>query len=268
MRNLLTLLPALCFAKRCDRFDLQCFAEGSGANGAPAAAGTGTNGETDSGEAPAAEKSAGGRAKGQDAAAQGIPKGRDAENGAPCAEAFPSERDKTAEFEKLIRGEYKEQFAARTQRIIDQRFRQTKAEVAEACQESEQQAAQKQKAAKAICENWRRESEALKKVYPDFDFGSEAKAPAFAALLKAGVPVRTAYEACHMERLLGGAMQYTADKVSAAAAARLAERAARPAENGAKPRAGAVMRAGVGRMSREEREAIEQRVAHGEHIRI
>ncbi len=262
MRNL-SLLPALCCAKRCDIFSLQLFGEG-GAGGA-AAAGAG---ET-TGEAPAAQS--GDAQNGRDAAAPDTSeRTSQAAAKAPCPpmEASASEPDKTAEFEKLIRGEYKEQFTAKTQRILAQRFRENKAQTAQSDEETRRAAAQRENAAEAICRDWQRQSESLQATYPKFSLGSEAKNPAFAALLKAGVPLKTAYEACHLQELLGGAMQYTADQVAAAAAARFAGRAARPAENGTTARAGAVMRRDVSQLSRTEREAIERRAAHGEQIRF
>ncbi|MCI2048045.1 MAG: hypothetical protein LKJ90_10090 [Faecalibacterium sp.] len=262
MRNVL-LLPALCYAKRCDICDLQLFGEG-GAGGAAAATAAGT-GET-TGEAPAAQN--GGAQNGRDAAAPCTPEQAAADTPCPPSETSASAPDKTAEFEKLIRGEYKEQFAAKTQHILSQRFRENKAQAAQSDEQARRAAAQRENAAEAICRDWQRQSESLKATYPKFELSSEVKGPAFAALLKAGVPLKTAYEACHLEELLGGAMQYTADKVAAATAARLARRAARPSENGTTARAGAVMRRDVSQLSRTECEAIERRVAHGERIRF
>ena len=106
------------------------------------------------------------------------------------------------------------------------------------------------------CSSSRVDGEALRGIYPDFALAAEVQNPDFARLLKAGVSVRTAYEACHLRDLLGGAMQYTAD------------RANRPPENGATPGAGAVLKTDVNSLTRAQREQIERRVAHGERIRF
>ena len=55
---------------------------------------------------------------------------------------------------------------------------------------------------------------------------------------------------------------------AAGVAARIADRANRPAENGATPRAGAVLRPDVNKLTRAQREQIARRVAHGETIRF
>lgn len=123
-------------------------------------------------------------------------------------------------------------------------------------------------AAQRICGDWVRQGMALRDIYPGFDFAAELKRADFAGLLRAGVPVKAAYEACHLQEILGGAMQYTADKVAAGVAARIADRANRPAENGATPRAGAVLRPDVNKLTRAQREQIARRVAHGETIRF
>ena len=281
--------------------------------------------------------------------------------------------DKEAAFEKLIRGEYKEQFAARTQSIINQRFRESKTQAARSERESgllgriaarwgvpagdldaleqalqaqdgpggaagaekagpgasdaarpdgralqnaakaqpgadkdspaqpapaaenaenpenspenseerlhmlesenarlrgAQQRRAAEDAAEAICRGWQQDGDALRETYPSFALEAEVKNPDFARLLKAGVSVRTAYESCHLQELLGGAMQYTADKVAEGMAARMDARARRPAENGMNGGAGAVFKTDVGSLSRADREEIERRVQHGEKIRF
>lgn len=120
--------------------------------------------------------------------------------------------------------------------------------------------------AQRICQGWVQQGMALRDIYPGFDFAAELKRADFAGLLRAGVSVKAAYEACHLQEILGGAMQYTADKVAAGVAARIADRANRPAENGATPRAGAVLKPDVNKLTRAQREQIARRVARGEKI--
>lgn len=273
MKNEYSLLPALCSAKRCYTLQLQQFADGGADAGA------------DSGEYSST---------GRDAAAQG-------QKLAVAGKVEGSGRDKTAEFEKLIRGQYKDQFAARTQRIIDQRFRESRGaqELAKTLADHygltaddykgiEQAAVQRSKvdadarrekvesmvqqyrerSAEQIYAQWQEEGRALQQQYPDFVMERELTDDTFTRLLRAGVPLRTAYEARHLDELLGGAMQYAADKAAAAAEMRVAARAARPAENGVTPSASSVMQPDVNALTLAQREQIERRVARGERIRF
>ncbi len=252
--------------------------------------------------------------------------GSDAKNTTSEAASEKAKADKNADFEKMIRGEYKEQFAARAQNMINQRFKETKqleaksqtadalmsrlakrygvnandtaailraAEADESYTEKEantrglsvdemrrvkqlesenaqlRSSAQQREAkdaAQKLYRTWMTDGEKLKQVYPDFDLKTEVKNPAFAQLIKSGVPLRKAYEANHLEQILGGAMQYTADQVAKGMAARIADRSSRPAENGTTPHAGAVVKPDVAGLSRADREEIERRVMRGEQI--
>ena len=122
--------------------------------------------------------------------------------------------------------------------------------------------------AKQICAQWQKEGEDLRGQYPDFVMQRELTNPVFADLLRAGVPLRTAYEACHLDEILGGAMQFAADKAAAAAQTRAAALAQRPLENGVRPSAGSVMQPDVNALTLAQREQIERRVARGERIRF
>lgn len=268
------LLPAFCYAKRCNILDLQWFADD----------GTDAGADTFSGEGDV----------GRDAAAQGQ-KTTIAEKG------NNADTEKTAEFEKLIRGQYKEQFTARTQRIIDQRFKESRGAqeltktlakhyglkendykgIEQAVvQHSEMDAGarrdkvqsfllkQRESRANEIYDQWMAESENLRERYPAFVLEQELSDDTFTRMLRVGVPLRTAYEARHLDELLGGAMQYAADKAAAAAQVRAVTRAARPAENGVKPSASSVMQPDVNALTLAQREQIERRVAKGERIRF
>ena len=298
--------------------ELQLFgAEGGAADAAPAAQ-PGPAGASSGDAKPArtaADRPDAAGAAGRDAAAPAL----------SAAEQPSAGQDKRAAFDRLIRGEYKAEFAERTQNIIDRRFRQAKA-LEEKYQQSERlirtladrygvpadeldalaRAAGKpaqdgaaqpqtgpqppapaqpkpsarpapaqtqpparqlaQQAARRTCARWLYESEGMKQTYPQFDLRAEVKNPDFAGMLKSGVSLRTAYQACHLDELLGGAMKYAADKAAENVAARVADRARRPAENGAVPRAAAVFKTDVAGLTRAERERIERRAARGEQI--
>ncbi len=361
MRKLNTKLgPAFSQEKRCKicKLDLQLFADGDGVAAAPSAEAATGNGEASktvqaqntnskkevskgeglsraamrqakaAGEKPkTANPLAGvmyGKQETQAAAEKETTTAKD-EIAAKSKTDAPKE-DKSALFEQLIRGEYKEQFQNRTQGIINQRFKELKTlqaksqradalidklakrygvdnldleaiAKASAADESytQQQAKTRgltveevrrmkelesenarlrsnvqmtnaQKAADKIYGRWVQDGAKLKEIYPDFDFGKEVKNPEFSRLLRSGVSLRKAYEASHLDKILGGAMQYTADQVTKGMVARITDRSGRPAENGTTPRAGAVVKNDVSGLSRADREEIERRVMRGEKI--
>lgn len=176
------------------------------------------------------------------------------------------------EFENLINNKFKEQFKARTQSIIDKRFKETKRleefktsvspiieklnkeyevedgdtetlyqKMLEAEKESEENISEEknQKLDESIdnlkksVSLWVKESEAIKELYPDFDFRNELKNNAlFGKLLYSGIPLKTAYEVVHKDEILSGAMAYTAQKVREQVVKGIEAKGRRPAENG------------------------------------
>lgn len=95
-------------------FDIQRFAEGGAAGGAAAAAA----GSADAGQSTGAQTGETG-AQGQDAAA--------VDQGEPGKNQEKEPRDLHAEFERMVKGEYKAEFDARVQKIINRRFAGAKA---------------------------------------------------------------------------------------------------------------------------------------------
>lgn len=129
-------------------------------------------------------------------------------------------------------------------------------------------AARRSREVQGIWQGWLRECGEVQRSYPGFDLAAELADPDFARLLRSGVTVRTAYQARHLDELLGGAMQYAATRAAESAAARYAARAARPDENGARPAAGAVVRPDVARMTPAQRAEMERRAVRGETIAL
>ena len=130
-------------------------------------------------------------------------------------------------------------------------------------QASEQ--AQIQQEAESILNGWIQQGEQMKATYPAFDFDTEMANPQFVELLKRGVSVDVAYKVIHMDDIVGGAMQYTAEKVKKATVDGIRSRAARPSENGTSAQAGAKI--GKYRAStRQDRMALAARSMAGEQI--
>ena len=202
--------------------------------------------------------------------------------------------ERKANWEKA-KQEFKDLYTSDTQRIIDNRFRQTKElEAANskfqqltadragmtlqqyqqltdlkmqnaqllAAQQAQQQAAQRA----AMVQRLEAEEAQVKEVYPTFDLEKEAGNPEFAALLKRGVSMKQAFEVLHMDELMQGAMQYTAAKVQQTTARNIQARQARPDEGAAAKAAPVTAKTDVNKLTKADREKIAQEVMRGKII--
>lgn len=113
---------------------------------------------------------------------------------------------------------------------------------------------------------WEKEAEEMKDTYPAFDLGKELKNGDFRALLGAGVPLRRAYEAVNLEKILGAAMRYAAVNAGRKAAENLAKQTMRPQENGVLDRASSVKRTDVGSLTEKDIIRILGEVSKGAKI--
>lgn len=264
-------------------------------------------------------------------------KQEDAEGAAPADQAAADQTTvttsntleaKKAEFEKLIKGEYKDLFDERMQGIINKRFGATRQMETDAkklqplldilgakygvqdgnvdmiakalehdtgfyesaanaqglsveqfkhMQEIERenrsfrQAIQEQERrqhADQKYSQWLQESEAVKQLYPGFDFESEIQSPEFSKLLASGVGVKAAYQATHFDDIVGGAMQYTAQTVAKKQADSIKAKASRPTENGISGQGGVTIKNDVNNLTDDDLKEIAKRVQRGEKIRF
>ena len=116
--------------------------------------------------------------------------------------------------------------------------------------------------AEALYAEWTAEAGELAKDYPAFDLAAAAKEPAFGRLLRAGVDLRTAYEATHMPQVREAIRVSAAAEAEARALDGVRLRGLRPDENGARP-GGAVLTGGMAGLSREQRARIAERAMRG-----
>ena len=272
------------------QFDIQRFAEGGAAGGAAAAAGSAADaGQPGEGAGAGAQSAPNAAQTGQDATAGETP------------------RDLKAEFDALVKGEYKGEFDARVQKIINQRFAKAKAAeeangkmqaamdvlaqryslkaddydgiaaalnddqklYEEAAGEAGMDVKQFMRVQQLERENaryQRQQADGVKAQYPAFDLNAEMQDPDFVRLLRAQVPLKTIYEVRHQDEILGGAMQYTAQKVAAKVAAGVSANRGRPAENGAAASGASGARFDVEHSTKEQRMALIRRAANGERI--
>lgn len=319
------------------QMDLQFFAEGGAAGGEGTGAGV-------------ADGSAGGTAAQPKSARAARNPLADVQYGkAPQAEAEPVQQQEPVEaqasaqpasetvdldkaFEDMIKGDYKDAFHKRTQRILNDRFKQVKtlesqmqqmepmlqmlagkygvedpkdyaaiqkaienddsyyeAEAAERdmsvaqlkqfkqmerenaqFQRMKQEQAQRENADR-IYQGWLQQSEQVKQMYGSFDLRSEIGNPEtgeqFMSLLRSGVPVKTAYQCIHMDEIIGGAMQHTAQRVEKQVTDTIRARGMRPQENGSAGNAAATVRKVDPRtFTKKDREEITKRAARGDKI--
>lgn len=164
------------------------------------------------------------------------------------SEPADAPRDLEAEFEELIRGEFKDAFAARVKGILLKRFRE---------RERREPAAARPEAELAA------ESEEVTRDYPSFDLEKERADPLFARLVEAGVDLRTAYEVTHRDSVFPVALRAALEEQTALIMQERGSAAQRISEGS---RAAAVASPRLSADTRSAREALERRAMKGERI--
>ena len=110
---------------------------------------------------------------------------------------------------------------------------------------------------------WAAEEAMLRREGPGFALKEELRDPEMRRLMQLpGMRMADAYRLTHYN----DALRRTARTVEQGVVERIQQRAARPAENGTRPGGAAVTRADVGKMTRQQREALERRALHGDKI--
>ncbi len=121
-------------------------------------------------------------------------------------------------------------------------------------------------AAVAVVGIWRRDAEALKKIYPQFDLHREMQNVKFRHYLLGGDDIRTAYENLHRAEIME-AYGRNAEKTAALKIAGAVASGARfPRENALSPSASGRTASGVAHFSKSDRDDIIRRAANGEKI--
>ena len=112
------------------------------------------------------------------------------------------------------------------------------------------------------------QGEALKKVFPNFDLRAELRNPAFVRMTSpnVGISVEDAYYTIHRKEIQTASMQVTAQKVAQKVSNAIQSGSRRPQENGTSGQAPSVSTFDYRRASREQREALKQRIRSGEKI--
>ena len=203
--------------------------------------------------------------------------------------------DPDAEFQRLIRGQFKDQYNARVRDIVQKRLkdRQSTLEQYQALEPSLKQLAElygvEAKDLKALTEaigsdlqsreptqaqvmdqyhQWIDQEQQAKALYPSLELKQELSNPRFRALLRAGAQVEEAYLVVHRDEILPAVMRYSADAAREKLANRIAANDIRPPETAMAAQSSAVVKQDVARMTRAQRQDIIRRVQQGEIIRF
>ena len=212
--------------------------------------------------------------------------------------------DPDAEFDRLIRGQFKDQYNARVQDIVRKRLKsqektleqyralepslellakkygveakdpQALAQAITAQEQSSREAEElpreleRRADAKRQYEQWMWQAQKARERYPGLDLRQEVHNPRFMELLCAGAQVGDAYLVAHWDEIIPAAMQYTAKAVEEKLANRIAANGARPSENAMAGHGTAVVADQVAHMSRAQRQDIIRRVRQGEIIKF
>ena len=115
-------------------------------------------------------------------------------------------------------------------------------------------------------DNWYKEAEAVKELYPSFDFKKETQNPEFLSMLKHGNSVEHAYKILHFDELTQNAARVAAQTADAQAQAKFKSKSSRPSENGTSSKSAVIVKNDVASLTRAERAEIAKRVQRGEKI--
>ena len=186
-------------------------------------------------------------------------------------------RAKSEQFEPLMHALYEKYGTEAPEELINRVLQETHPHGEAAGQKAEKGAAdnntattpdaeESERLQAQIVEHWQAEADALKDLYPAFSLEEEIENDRFSTALQSGMSVRDAYQYAHFDEILSGVIQYTAQGVKNSMQAARAVRSARPAENGTRSGAAAVVKSDVSKLSKADIEEINQRVLRGERI--
>ena len=123
------------------------------------------------------------------------------------------------------------------------------------------------KQAQAQMDAWHREGAELKKLYPSFDLGVEAKNRDFTDLLRKGVSIQQAYELVHRDEIQSAIAKNAAQTAGAQMEARIKSKSSRPSENGMSSQSAAIVRKDtVSSLTKKDRAAIAKEVLRGGRV--
>lgn len=120
-------------------------------------------------------------------------------------------------------------------------------------------------------QRWQQEAQELAALYPGFSLAAEVNGPRghqLLGMLKSGVPMRTAYQALHMDELLPGALRYAVEQTRQRTVEDIRTRGLRPEEAaaGSQTAAAQILHADPSRWDAEEMNSAIQQARMGKKI--
>ena len=213
-----------------------------------------------------------------------------------------AEAKRQAEFERLIKEEYKDLYDKRVSETVRRRLKSAKdtearynrikpaleflskhygsipedADIRDSSDEENGRAPLEQRKTddeiRAIADSrvrvWVKDAGELKEVYPSFDLRQEMSDRRFTQLLKSGVDVRTAYEVLHKNEIIPAIMNYAKKSAEERITNTILANGIRPSENGLSPGSPAIVKNDVSKLTRDDRREIIRRVQRGEKIKF
>lgn len=114
---------------------------------------------------------------------------------------------------------------------------------------------------------WETEAEELQQVFPNFDLGLELENnEGFAKMITTGVPVKDAFLASHASEIFANASANAEAQATQNVLSAIQQRASRPAEGAMHPSAAIVRKSDPSKLSNEDIDEINRRVAMGEQV--
>ena len=180
--------------------------------------------------------------------------------------------DSKLEFESLIKGKFKKEFAGKVQEIINKRFKENKTKELEKAYtpkaEEKEPDPQKANSAKET-DNSKLVAEAAELIamgYKDFNLEKELLNPTFKALITGGVDMQTAYKALHFDEIMDGSVAYGATLAAKQMADSIRFKVGRPTENGLSQRVGYAPHSGAAGLTPEKRRELAKKALMGDQI--
>ena len=264
---------------------LALFAEGAPAGGTEAGGQTGVKSGKAAGSDAGTAQDQGVNAPVSSASGENEVAGRDAADRHSQDAAAPDvSPDRDAEFDRMIRGEYKEAFDRRVQPIVQKRLAamkdtvtkyerlmsylgQLSVEAGNKAETAENRPADRESDGRErIVSRWLAEAEDMKGKFPSFDLKREMKKAGFRTLIGNGIPLETAYIAVNRDVLIPAALRAAAKDAEARTAAALSSGSGRPREGATAGGTAQVIRSDVTRFTKADRDEIVRRTAAGERI--
>lgn len=120
-------------------------------------------------------------------------------------------------------------------------------------------------------DRWIGEANELKKEYPEFDLATELKNPNFRGLIgqknpEYSISMRQAYEITHMDDIMNGVRQKTADETQKQVVDNVRSRGVRPQEGAVSQQSGVRVKSDVSQLTNDDIDEVLKRVRQGEII--